>query len=152
MLNRKKLFMGVFLALIQGFGLSFAQTTGKIAGRVVEKVTGESLIGANVILLSTSLGAAADMDGNFFVINIPAGTYDIQANMIGYRSVKMENVRVSVNSTTNLKFELEKTVLQGEAVVVTASAVSFKKDQTSSVRNVSADQSPSCRLKVSTKW
>jgi len=140
MLNRKKLFMGLLLALIQVFGLSFAQTTGKIAGKVVDKDTGEPLTGANVILLNTLSGAAADANGYYFIINIPPGSYDIQASMIGYTPVKMKNVRVSVNSTTNLEFELEKTVLQGEAVVVTASAVSFKKDQTSSVRNVSAEQ------------
>ncbi len=134
------LFIILFLFIIIGFGLSFAQTTGKIAGTVVDKDTGEPLIGANVMLLHTSSGTAADANGQYFIINIPPGTYDIQARMIGYTPVKMENVRVSVNSTTNLKFELKKTVLQGEAVVVTASAVSFKKDQTSSVRNVSADQ------------
>ena len=134
------LFTSMFLMMILGFGLSFAQTTGKISGTIVDKETGEPLVGANVMLLHTSSGTAADADGHYFIINIPPGTYDIQAMMIGYTPVKMENVRVSVNSTTNLKFELKKTVLQGEAVVVTASAVSFKKDQTSSVRNVSADQ------------
>jgi outer membrane receptor protein involved in Fe transport len=140
MLNRKKLFMGILSVLIQVFGLCFAQTTGKIAGKVVDKDTGEPLTGANVILLRTLSGAAADANGYYFIINIPPGSYDVQASMIGYTPVKMKNVRVSVNSTTNLEFELEKTVLQGEAVVVTASAVSFKKDQTSSVRNVSAEQ------------
>lgn len=140
MLNRKKMFLGVLLMLIQVFRLSNAQTTGKIAGKVVDKDTGEPLAGANVILLHTLSGAAADANGYYFIINIPPGSYDIQVSMIGYTPVKMENVRVSVNATTNLSFELEKTVLQGEAVVVTASAVSFKKDQTSSVRNVSAEQ------------
>ena len=140
MLNRKKMFLGVLLMLIQVFRLSNAQTTGKIAGKVIDKDTGEPLAGANVILLHTLSGAAADANGYYFIINIPPGSYDIQVSMIGYTPVKMENVRVSVNATTNLSFELEKTVLQGEAVVVTASAVSFKKDQTSSVRNVSAEQ------------
>jgi len=61
---------------------------------------------------------------------------------MGYTSVKMENINPTANSTTNLRFELEQTTLQGEEIVVTASAVSFKNDQTSSVRNVSADQIP----------
>lgn len=140
MRRKKGLFVHVVLILLLGVGWGFTQTTGKISGKVVDKATGEPLAGANVILLNTAFGAAADVNGDFFIINVPPGTYDIQANMIGYTPIKMRNVRVSVNSTTNLKFTLEKTVLQGEAVVVTASAVSFKKDQTSSVHNVSAEQ------------
>ncbi|MBN1895762.1 TonB-dependent receptor [bacterium] len=123
-----------------GFGWSFAQTTGKIAGTITDRETGEPLADANVVLLHTSAGSSADRNGKFFILNIPPGVYDLQANMIGYKPVKMEGCRVSVNSTTHLTFELERTVLEGEVVVVTASAVSFKKDQTSSVRNVSAEQ------------
>jgi len=140
MLKMNWALIGVFMAVIFGLNSSFAQTTGKISGNIVDKTTGEPLAGANVMLLNTSSGTAADADGHFFIINIPPGLYDIQVSMIGYTPVKMENVRVSVNSTTDLIFELEKTILEGETVVVTASAVSFKKDQTSSVRNVSADQ------------
>ena len=134
------LLVGVFLIVILGFGLSFAQTTGKIAGTVFDKDTGEPLVGANVILLHTLFGAAVDADGYYFILNISPGNYEVQAMMIGYTPIKVENVRVSVNTTTNLKFDLEKTVLQGETMVVTASAVSFKKDQTSSIRHVSSDQ------------
>ena len=140
MYRKNGLLACVFLTAVLGFGLCFAQTTGKITGQVVDGTTGEPLAGANVSLLRTSFGAAADANGNYFIINIPPGTYDVQANMMGYASVKMEKVRVSVNSTTDLTFELESTVLQGETVVVTASAISFKKDQTSSVRNISADE------------
>ena len=140
MYSKKWLLTGVFLMVVLGFGFCLAQTTGKITGQVVDGNTGEPLAGANISLLQTSFGAAADANGNYFILNIPPGTYDVQANMMGYTSVKMEKVRVSVNSTTNLTFELESTVLQGETVVVTASAISFKKDQTSSVRNISADE------------
>jgi len=128
--------------ILFGSGISFlfSQTTGKIAGRLLDKATGEPLAGANVLVVNTTLGAAADADGNYFILNVPPGTYTVQASMMGFASIRMQNVRVSVNSTANLKFEMEKTALQGEAVLVTASAVSFKKDQTSSVRNVSAEQ------------
>ena len=140
MYNRKKMFWASFIALILGVGFLSAQTQGKIAGTIVDKETRDPLIGANVTLISTSLGGATDAGGNFFIINVPPGMYDIQASMMGYKTVKMENVRVSVNSTTSLQFKLESSVLEGETVTVTASAIAFKKDQTSSVRNVSADQ------------
>lgn len=132
--------ISVFLVAILGFGICPAQTTGKIAGNIVDETTGDPLVGANVLVVNTSFGAAADMKGNFFIINIPPGIYDLQVTMIGYKRVKMNDIRVSVNSTTTLNFEMEQTVLQGQEVVVTASAVAIKKDQTSSVRNVSADE------------
>jgi outer membrane receptor protein involved in Fe transport len=140
MLNKNLLWVGAFLVSILGAGLSIAQTTGKISGKVVDKATGEPLVAANIMVMNTSYGAVADMQGNFFIINIPPGSYDIQAHMIGYKITKMENIRVSVNSTTTLNFDMEQTVLEGETILVTANAVSFKKDQTSSVRNVSNQQ------------
>jgi hypothetical protein len=108
--------------------LTFAQTTGKIVGKIVDKATDEPLVGANIMLLNTSFGAVADLDGNFFFINIPPGIYNVQAKMMGYASVKMENIHFGVNSTTNLQFKLEQTTPKGEEIVATASAVSFKKD------------------------
>jgi outer membrane receptor protein involved in Fe transport len=136
----QRLWAVAFFGSVLLIGEASAQTTGKVAGRLVDRTTGEPLAGANVMLLGTVFGAAADPDGNYFILNVPPGRYDIQANMIGYGAVRMNGIGISVNSTTNLSFRLERTALQGEAVVVTASAVSFKKDQTSSVRNVSADQ------------
>jgi outer membrane receptor protein involved in Fe transport len=128
------------MAAILFAGSAIGQTTGKIGGIVIDKATREPLIGANVMLVGTTMGTVADLQGNFYIINIFPGAYAVQASMIGYRPVRMQNVRISVNSTTTLRFEMEKTVLQGDPVIVTASAVSFKKDQTSSIRNVSADQ------------
>jgi len=62
----------------------YAGTTGKIAGRVVDANTGEPLIGVNVVISGTSMGAATDIDGNYFIINIPPGIYEIKASLVGY--------------------------------------------------------------------
>jgi len=117
-----------------------AATTGKIAGKVVDKETGEPLPGTNIIVVGTNFVAAADVNGEFFIINLPPGSYDVQARMMGYAPVKMENVRVRTNSTTTTNFELPMTVIEGEEVVVTVDAIANVKDQTSSIRNVSSEQ------------
>ena len=119
---------------------AFAATTGKIAGKVTDKETGEVLPGANVMIVGTRLGAAADQNGDFYIINIPPGKYVVEARMIGFGNVQIENVLVRTNATTNLSFKLGQVVIQGETIVVTVDAISTKKDQTSSVRNVSSDQ------------
>ncbi|MBN1479012.1 hypothetical protein EH223_15075 [candidate division KSB1 bacterium] len=118
----------------------FGATTGKIAGRVTDKETGEPLVGANIIIQNTNLGAAADIDGNFFIINIPPGKYVVEARMMGYTNTVMEDAQVRTNATTSLDFKLTATVIEGETIVVTVDAISTKKDQTSSIRNVSSDQ------------
>ena len=115
-------------------------TTGKIAGRITDKDTGEPLVGANIIIQDTNMGAATDIDGNFFIINIPPGRYVVEARMMGYANTKMENVQVRTNATTTLDFELSPTVIEGETIVVSVDAIATKKDQTSSIRNVSSDE------------
>ena len=117
-----------------------AQTTGKIAGLVSDKENGEPLQGANIMVSGTHMGAAADQEGRFFIINVPPGRYTLTASMIGYGTLKIQNVQVNVNSTTNLSFELKTEVIEGEEVVVTAEAIAIKKDQTSSVRTVSTEE------------
>lgn len=120
--------------------IAAAQTTGKISGKVIDAGNGEPVVGANIIVNGTRLGAASDIDGSYFIINIPPGNYSLTASMIGYEQLKIEGVKVSVNRTTNLDIELKQsaTVLE-EVVVKVARGVSEKKDQTSSVKNVSAD-------------
>ena len=50
-----------------------AGTSGKIAGKVIDSETGEPLSGANIVILGTLMGAAADIDGDYFIINVPPG-------------------------------------------------------------------------------
>ena len=76
----------------------FAQvSSGKLAGKIVDTDTGEPLIGANIIILNTSLGAACDIDGNYFILNISPGTYDVQVSFVGYSSKIVKNVCRSSN-------------------------------------------------------
>ena len=51
----------------------FAGTTGKIAGTVKDATTGEALPGSNVIIVGTTMGAATDTNGEYFILNIPPG-------------------------------------------------------------------------------
>jgi outer membrane receptor protein involved in Fe transport len=117
-----------------------AQTTGKIAGQVFDANSKESLSGANVIIEGSTMGAAAGVDGSYYIINIPPGNYTLRFQMMGYKALKVENVQVSVNRTTSVDASLNEAVIEGQVVVVQADKATVKKDQTSSVRNVSADQ------------
>ena len=120
--------------------LLVAQTAGKITGTIKDAETNEVLIGVNIIVDGTYSGAATDIDGTYYILNVKPGTYSLTVNMIGYKQVKMENVRVSVNRTSTINALLEPTVIEGETVIVEVDAITTRKDQTSTIKNISTDQ------------
>ncbi len=130
----------VLLGLLAISSLLNAQTTGKIAGKITDESTREPLVGANIMIDGTSLGTAASQTGEFYIINIPPGRYTLIVRMMGYETIRYQNVAVSVNRTSEVNLKLKATVIEGQEVVVQAEKAAIKKDQTSSVRNVSSDQ------------
>ncbi|MDZ7371909.1 MAG: carboxypeptidase-like regulatory domain-containing protein, partial [candidate division KSB1 bacterium] len=135
-----RLVIGLLLVVILTTGL-LAQTAGKIAGTVTDAATNEPLVGVNVVIENTYLGAATDIEGKYFILNVPPGTYRVKFMLMGYQSKTVEGVDVSVNRTRTLDVKLQQTTLElGGEVVVTADRITVKKDQTSSIRNVSSEQ------------
>jgi len=131
------LIVTVLLVFVCSTG-TFAQS-GKISGSVTDKDSGEPLPGANVTIVGTNYGAAASLEGDYYIINVPPGVYDVKAQFMGYKAMTVTNVNVNVNRTTDVKFRLELAVIEGQEVVVEASKVAQKKDQTSSIRNVGSE-------------
>ena len=96
-----------FLVLLFSSTAIFAQTgVGKISGKVLDADTKEPLIGANVIIVNTNLGAATDLDGNYFILNITPGTYEVKVSYVGYAPKTYKDVRVVANITYQLNAEL----------------------------------------------
>ena len=79
--------------------LSFAGVTGKVSGQIIDTNTGESLIGANVMLVGTTLGAATDEEGYYHILSVPPGYYDIRVNMIGYGDNIFYEQKVEANES-----------------------------------------------------
>jgi outer membrane receptor protein involved in Fe transport len=109
-----------------------AGTTGKISGTVTDASTGEGLAGANVMVAGTIFGASTDETGYYFIININPGTYEVSVAYIGYETNTSSNVRVSVDQTTNLGFQLSTSVIEGSEVNVTAERAIIEPDVTGS--------------------
>ena len=140
-MKNQRLFSSLLLVLavliISGTS-AFAQS-GKISGTVVDAQSGEPLPGANVSIVGTAMGAAASLEGDYYIINVPPGTYNLRAQFMGYQAEVRQGVVVNVNRTSEVNFRLRVSVIEGQEVVVEASKVSQKKDQTSSVRNVGSE-------------
>lgn len=109
-----------------------AGTTGKIVGTIVDKTNGEPLIGVNIEIVDKKLGGASDFDGYFMINNIPPGVFTLVASYVGYKSVEVQNVKVTVDQTTTIQIEMEETTLDfTETIVVVADRPLIKKDVTS---------------------
>lgn len=136
--GRKQLLLTFLIALAPVLLLS--GTTGKIVGRTTDNETGEPLIGVNIILEGTSLGAATDLDGYFMILNVQPGLYSLRASMIGYKSIVQKNVEVVIDLTTTIDFALSMATIEGEEVVVYAKVPAVKMDVTSTSFRVSSEQ------------
>ncbi len=109
---------------------ALAGTTGKIAGHVTDARTGEAMVGVNVTLQGTARGAVTDVQGEYFLANVEAGTYTVKASQVGYKDVLVNGVFVKVDATTPVNFKMEETVVEGQEVVVTAERPVIQKDNT----------------------
>lgn len=136
----KYLFYILFLYLFLFNQSSFAQTRSRIMGVVKDAQTKEELIGANVIVKGTNLGAATDIDGKFIIINVPVGTYDLTVSMVGYTTKTLNRVIVSADRVTTLEISLDQTTIQGQEVIVTAKADELHKEVSNTQMVVSSDQ------------
>ena len=116
-----KLAFVVLTILVLTTQFLFAQESGSLKGRVLDRESGESLIGANVLVFGTSLGAATDIDGKFLIHGIPVGKATLKISYLGYKTVTVE-VNIGENATLEQEFRMTAQALTGETVVVTAQA------------------------------
>lgn len=91
---------------------------GSISGSVVDFVTKRPLIGANIIILGTTIGAATDINGNFRIDNLNPNSYQLRASIIGYESFTSTDVVVSPGRLTQVFFELTFQAIELEGIVV----------------------------------
>jgi len=117
----KKLLSSFVMILVLSCQL-FAQGNGTINGHITDESTGESLIRVNVIITGTTIGAAADLDGNYTITNVPAGTYTLVFSLIGYQTVTKDDIAVIANQTVQLDVELSTSAVElGNVTVYAAS-------------------------------
>ncbi|MFT5143243.1 MAG: hypothetical protein ACI84D_001867, partial [Thalassolituus oleivorans] len=105
------------LALIVTPALTFAQSSGKVSGVVTDAETGETLPGASVVVVGTQLGTISDVDGNYYIIGVPVGRYDIQASFVGFSTSTVSGVDVSSGYTQEVNFTLAAGIQLDEIVV-----------------------------------
>jgi len=128
------------LILLAVISLTFAGTTGKIAGRITDKETGEPLPGVNIIIQGTTLGSTTDLDGYYVILQVPPGNQTIIASMVGYAKVTVNEVRVFIDQTATVDIELQSETIEMKSVTVVAKRDLVKKDVSTSVTSILTDE------------
>jgi outer membrane cobalamin receptor len=126
----------VQLIILSTVHLLWAQS-GNIVGYVDDKYSRSPLVGVNVILEGTEYGAATDQEGRYEIRNIPAGTYNLVFQMIGYGSIEKVQIPVNPDKVTRIDAELKPSTIEGEEVVVTGKT--FQKPLDATVSNMNLD-------------
>jgi hypothetical protein len=102
-------------------GNTSVSAASNIEGFIKDTLTNEPLIGANIILVGTSLGAATNNSGQYIIRSVTPGTYVIRVTYIGYETVEKQ-IRVQENVQIKQDFNLKPIGIEGETVLITAQA------------------------------
>ena len=143
-MNRRLLRPSLILSLLLTLAFSssvLAGVSGKISGVVTDLKTGDALVGATVRVIGTNHATETDIDGEYFIINMPVGKFDICVTNVGFEQITKMDVRVLLDLTTPVDFELEQqTVELGQQLVVYATNPIIQKDLTESKVIFTADR------------
>jgi outer membrane receptor protein involved in Fe transport len=115
-----------------------AETTGKLTGRVVDQ-RGQAVLGANVVVVGTTVGGVANDEGQYNIINVPAGVYDVRTSAVGYQAKIVRGVHINAGQTTTLDFAISESTIEADEVVTIAERPLVDTRQTSAVAILSKD-------------
>jgi TonB-dependent receptor len=113
--GKKFLFLAAFIFAANIYG------QGTIKGVVTDSLSHDPLVGANVFLVGTALGAAVDIEGNYVIADVPAGKHTVRFSYVGYKSKEI-TINIKSNSTVSLNMQLVPAAVIGKEVIVSAQA------------------------------
>ncbi len=126
--------------LLLSSGASQAGVTGKVNGVIKDAKTGEPVSGVSIIMMGSDFGAATNLDGEYIILNVTPGKYSVSASAVGYIRIIKQDVMVYADLTTNISFNLDPTIIQGQEVIVKAERKVIRPDVTASTRIATGDE------------
>ena len=127
-----------YIGLIFFLSLSIAGTDGPVRGKVRD-IAGESLPGAQVYIAVLGVGTMTDFDGNYILLNLEVGTYDVTVSMIGFATQVIEGVNIMMDQTVWLNFAMQVEAIEGEIIFVSAQKELVEKGSTSKKITISKE-------------
>src|ERR671912_933099 len=114
---RKLLLFPIMLMIL---GTTLAQV-GTIKGTVKDALTGDAVIGANVLIAGTTEGTAVDVNGDFEIPQVKVGEHNLVISFVSYKTDTLKKVVVYPDQTTVIDHKMmEESMQLGEVVVAGA--------------------------------
>jgi len=111
---------GILLVSLPVVLLAFHST---ITGSVIDSQSKAPLPGANVYIAGTAIGTASNLEGRFYIPNIPPGKYTLVIDYIGYKQQQISVELFQQRQAVNFTIEMEYVALElGKTLEVTAQA------------------------------
>jgi len=110
-MTRKFLLFSFFLLIVSS---TFAQKLS-VSGVVIDSLTGETVVGANIVLKGTTSGTISDIDGKFS-LDLPKGKHTLQVSFVGYKTIVREVIIAT--SPIKLTFRLKSDIVLEEVEVI----------------------------------
>jgi len=126
MYNKNFIFSVFFAILTQ---INYAQKTktdANIVGHVASN--GKHIPFANIAIKGSTIGTATDETGHYQLINLPAGQHTLTVSVVGYKPEE-RTVELELNTTIEIKFELEPDILNLDEIVVSANRSEQKRTE-----------------------
>jgi len=134
---KNRLLICLSLLLLVATGSALAQSGG-IRGKVIDATTGETLPNANILITELNRGGSSDINGNYSILNVPAGTYTVESSFVGY---KRFTTRVTISeAVVVLNINFEPALVGLDELVVTGYGVQTKREVTGAITQVKAEQ------------
>ncbi len=137
-MNRRSLLLPILL--LASTGRLMAGTSGTLEGQVFDKESREPLVGVTVVIVGTAIGTATNLEGEFQITNIEAGTYDVRFSNVGYQTLLYKKVVIRPDIRTKISVEMLQSAVQLGEVEVTAERPLIEKDVTSTNYSIGSSQ------------
>ena len=139
-MRKRKWIAAIVMALGAFPGCLWGQATGTVQGRVLDAGTGEPLSGVQVMVVNTRVGALSGEDGQYQVLNVPAGTQVVRVILLGYQADD-QSITVAQGGVVRVDFSMTQVAVELEGLVVTALGIERQeRTLTTSVQQVGGNE------------
>lgn len=102
------------------FTIAALAQNGTIGGVVKDAKSGETIIGANVYIQGTQVGAATDIEGKFSIPNVKPGTYNLVVSFITYKQHVVPDVVIESGKISEIEVAMQEDATELTEVVISA--------------------------------
>ena len=123
------------------FSAALSQSNpGTIEGDIYDADTKAPLAGAHAIIMGSSIGAAADLNGRFVIHDVAVGSYSVRFSCVGYEPAIKTDVIVKPVRSTHIDAALRVSPFQAGEVKITPDYFGKPEDRNVSVVTFSYEE------------